>query len=234
MTVKPCSRGIPGNRVRAARGCGTAPPVARNRVTRLEINPEHPEPHRLRQAIARLEGGQPIIYPTDTLYGLGADLQQTSAVQKLYGLRRLDPKKPLSLICSSLEEVGRYAVFSNDAFRFMRRHLPGPYTLILKATREAPRMGQSKRRTVGVRIPDHPVAIELIRMLGRPMLSTSVEEEGDEVQDPAIYAERFQAFEVGLILDAGILEGRSSTVIDWSDEEPELLREGAGPTDLFE
>ena len=213
----------------------TAPPVARNRVTRLEINAEHPEPHRIRQAVARLEAGQPVIYPTDTLYGLGADVEQTSAVQKLYGLRRLDPKKPLSLICASLEEVGQYAVFSNDAFRFMRRHLPGPFTLILKATRKAPRMGQSKRRTVGVRIPDHPVAIELVRTLGRPILSTSVEEETDQVQDPAEYAERFQAHEVGLILDAGILEGRSSTVIDWSDETPELIREGAGASpELFD
>lgn len=204
--------------------------MARTRVTRLEINPEHPEPHRLRQAVARLEAGQPVIYPTDTLYGMGADVDQTAAVQKLYGLRRLDPKKPLSLVCASLEEVGQYAVFSNDAFRFMRRHLPGPFTLILKATRLAPRMGQSKRRTVGVRIPDHPVALELVRALGRPLLSTSVEEETDHMQDPAEYAERFQAHEVGLILDAGILEGRSSTVIDWSDETPELIREGAGET----
>lgn len=211
-----------------------APALARNRVTRLEISAAHPEPHRIRQAVARLEAGQPIIYPTDTLYGLGADLEKTAAVQKLYGLRRLDPKKPLSLICGSLEEVGQYAIFSNDAFRFMRRNLPGPFTLILKATRQAPRMGQSKRRTVGVRIPDHPVAMELVRALGRPLLSTSVEEETDRVQDPAEYAERFQAHEVGLILDAGILEGRSSTVIDWSDEVPELVREGAGAvSDLF-
>lgn len=218
---------------RPGAGVVTAPPVARNRVTRLEINAEHPEPHRIRQAVARLETGQPVIYPTDTLYGLGADVEKTAAVQKLYGLRRLDPKKPLSLVCSSLEEVGQYAVFSNDAFRFMRRHLPGPFTLILKATRRAPRMGQSKRRTVGVRIPDHPVALELVRALGRPLLSTSVEEETDRVQDPVEYAERFQAHDVGLILDAGILEGRSSTVIDWSDEEPELVRPGAGESDLF-
>jgi len=208
--------------------------VARQRVTRLEINAAHPEPHRIRQAVAHLQAGQPIIYPTDTLYGLAADLERTAAVQKLYSLRRLDPKKPLSLICSSLEEVGKYAVFSNDAFRFMRRHLPGPFTLILKATREAPRMGQSKRRTVGVRIPDHPVTQELVRALGRPMLSTSVEEETDRVQDPVEYAERFGAHEVALILDAGILEGRSSTIIDWSEPEPELVRRGAGETDLFD
>lgn len=200
----------------------------------MEIHPEHPEPHRVRQAVARLEAGQPIIYPTDTLYGFGADCRSTAAVQRLYGLRRLDPKKPLSMVCASIEEAGQYAVIPNDAFRFMRRHLPGPYTLILKATRNAPRMGQSKRRTVGIRIPDHAVAQALLEQLGRPLLSTSVEEEGDQVQDPREYAERFPPADLGLIVDAGILKGEGSTIVDWSEDDPVLVRAGAGPIDLFD
>jgi len=202
--------------------------MARHRIQRLEINSEHPEPHRIRQAIARLEAGQPVIYPTDTLYGLGADCSSSSAVQKLYGLRRLDPKKPLSLICSSVSQVADYASFGNGCFRFMKRNLPGPYTLILNATRNAPRMGQNKRRAVGVRIPNHPVTEALVDQLGRPLLSTSAMEETDEIHDPVDIARRYAGQDVGMLLDAGLIPSRASTIIDWTDETPVIVREGAG------
>ncbi|MGF1509452.1 MAG: L-threonylcarbamoyladenylate synthase [Myxococcota bacterium] len=205
--------------------------MARGRVQRLEINAEFPEPHKIRQAVARLEAGQAIIYPTDTLYGLAADMGSPTAVQRLYAMRRLDPKKPLSLVCGSLSGVSEFASFDNSCFRFMKRSLPGPYTFVLNATRNAPRMGQSKRRTVGIRIPDHPVSQALVRELGRPLLSTSVMEETDVVQDPVDIATLYAGRDVALLLDAGLLMGRSSTVIDWTDAEPIVLRHGAGSTD---
>ncbi|MEM1025585.1 MAG: L-threonylcarbamoyladenylate synthase [Myxococcota bacterium] len=205
--------------------------MARNRIQRLEINSDHPEPHRIRQAVARLEAGQPVIYPTDTLYGLGADCQSNAAVQKLYGMRRLDPKKPLSLICNSVSQAADYASFGNACFRFMKRSLPGPYTLILSATRNAPRMGQNKRRAVGIRIPDHPVTLAMVEQLGRPMLSTSAMEETDEIHDPIDIAQRYAGQDVGMLLDAGLIPSRASTIIDWTDETPVVLREGAGALD---
>jgi tRNA threonylcarbamoyl adenosine modification protein (Sua5/YciO/YrdC/YwlC family) len=197
-------------------------------VQRLEINPEHPEPYRIRQAVARLEAGQAIIYPTDTLYGLGADMRSSSAVQKLYTMRRLDPRKPLSLICGSLTAVSEFATFDNQCFRFMKRNLPGPYTFVLNATRNAPRMGQTKRRTVGIRVPDHPVTQAIVEQLGHPFLSTSVMEESDVAQDPVDIATLYAHHDVGLLLDAGLLPSRSSTVIDWTEATPQVIREGAG------
>src|SRR5687767_6769593 len=109
----------------------------------MEIHPEHPEPHRVQQAVSRLSDGKVIVYPTDTIYGIGADIAQKSAIDRIYTLRKLDDKKPLSIVCSSLSEASRYAVIDNDCYRLMKRTLPGPFTFILRATREAPRMGES-------------------------------------------------------------------------------------------
>ncbi|MEO1234810.1 MAG: L-threonylcarbamoyladenylate synthase [Myxococcota bacterium] len=203
--------------------------MASRRVQLLAINPEHPEPHRIRQAVARLESGRNLVYPTDTIYGLAAAVEHRAAVERLYRLRKLDRSKPLSLVCGSLSEVSRYAIVDNECFRAMKRVLPGPYTFILRATKEAPRLGQSKRRTVGIRVPAHPVAQALIGALGGPLLSTSgLGNPGAEVSDPLSLAEAYAGTEVDLVLDAGLLKGVPSTVVDWSGDEPVLIREGAG------
>ncbi|MEQ9496266.1 MAG: L-threonylcarbamoyladenylate synthase [Deltaproteobacteria bacterium] len=205
--------------------------MAKSRVTRVEVHPERPEPNRLKSAVALLDSGQVIIYPTDTVYGLGAALDERAAVERMYSMRRLDKKKPLSLICSSLSQVSQYAIVDDECHRFMRRVLPGPYTFILRATREAPRLGQSKRRTVGVRMPNHPVALALVEALGRPMLSTSAIPPGEDegtVSDPAELAQAFSAAGIGVVVDAGLVPVTSSSVIDWSDDAPVVIREGAG------
>ena len=202
--------------------------LARRHIPRLDVNPVHPEPRKIRQAAGLLESGRVVVYPTDTIYGLGADLSSRAAIDALYTLRKLDPEKPLSLICRSLSDVGRYAVIPDDCFHFMRRHLPGPYTLILKATPDAPRLGKSKRRTIGVRVPDNPVAHALVDALGRPIISTSAIFDDAASSDPIILAETLDPQLVGLVLDAGLLTGVPSTVIDWTGEAPELVREGAG------
>ncbi len=195
----------------------------------MEINPEHPEPHRIRQAVAKLESGQNVVYPTDTIYGLAAGVDHRAAVERLYRLRKLDRSKPLSLVCADLSEVSRYAVVDNDCFRVMKRVLPGPYTFILRATKAAPRLGQSKRKTVGIRIPAHPVAQALVQALGAPLLSTSgLGDPGADLSDPLSLAEAYAGTEVDLVLDAGILLGVPSTVVDWSGDGPEIVREGAG------
>lgn len=205
------------------------------RVPLLAVNPEHPEPHRIGQAVSRLVQGQVIGYPTDTVYGFGADIEHRQAIDKLYGLRKLDPKKPLSLVCADQSEVSRYAAVSDECFRFMKRVLPGPYTFVLRATRQAPRLGQNKRRAVGIRIPANPVARALVERLGRPIVSTSVPLEGEPYSDPVELAERYGGREVSLFLDGGLAPGDQSTVIDWSEDEPEVLRLGAGDiSDLIE
>lgn len=172
-----------------------------------------------------------MVYPTDTIYGLAVDLESRGGVDRLYSLRRLDPRKPLSVVCGSLSEASRYAVLDNDCYRFMRRVLPGPYTFVLRATREVPRTGDQRRRAVGIRIPAHPVALALVAELGRPLLSTSAildTEDGEgQVSDPVALAERY-GDGVALVLDAGILEGTPSSVVDWTEDAPRVLRVGAG------
>ncbi|MBX2813389.1 MAG: threonylcarbamoyl-AMP synthase [Myxococcales bacterium] len=208
--------------------------MARQRVQILEIHPEHPEPHRVRQAVARLESGQNVVYPTDTIYGLAAAMDRREAVERLYQLRQLDRTKPLSLVCADLSSVSRYAVIDNECFRVMKRVLPGPFTFILRATKEAPRLSQSKRRTIGIRVPAHPVAQALVEGLGQPLLSTSgLGDPGDKVSDPIRLAEAYIHTEVDLVLDAGLLKGIPSTVVDWSGAHPEILREGAGDIALL-
>jgi tRNA threonylcarbamoyl adenosine modification protein (Sua5/YciO/YrdC/YwlC family) len=202
--------------------------LARRHIPRLDVNPVHPEPRKIRQAAELLSSGRVVVYPTDTIYGLGADMASRPAIDRLYELRQLDPQKPLSLICRSLSDVGRYAIIPDDCYGFMRRHLPGPYTFVLKATPDAPRMGKSKRRAIGVRVPDSPVARALIDALGRPIISTSAIFDDQPTSDPIILSEMLDPQIVGLVLDAGLLVGVPSTVIDWTGEVPELVREGAG------
>ncbi len=194
----------------------------------LSISVEHPSPRLIGQAVGHLEAGRVIGYPTDTLYALAADLTSHSATEQLYSLRKLDAKKPLTLICSSLSQLAQYTFVSNGCFRFMKRVLPGPYTFILRATKDVPRLGQTKRKTVGVRIPDAPVATALVEALGRPLLSTSATDTG-EVSDPRQVIELYGGPTVPIVLDTGLLPGTPSTIIDWSEDEPEVIREGAGP-----
>jgi tRNA threonylcarbamoyl adenosine modification protein (Sua5/YciO/YrdC/YwlC family) len=208
--------------------------LANRRVQLLPIHPEHPEPHRIRQAVARLESGRNLVYPTDTIYGLAAAVDRRSAIEQLYRLRRLDRSKPLSLVCSDLSEVSRFAVMDNECFRTMKRVLPGPYTFILRATKDAPRLGQSKRRTVGIRVPAHPVARALVSALGSPLLSTSgLGDPGPELSDPVRLAEAYSGTDVDLVLDAGILRGVPSTIVDWSADGPVVVREGAGDVEAL-
>ena len=194
----------------------------------IEVSVEHPEPRKIRQAVDHIAAGRVVGYPTDTLYALAADPSNHAGTERLYGLRGLPVKKPLSLICGSLSQVSEYTLLSDDCFRFMKRVLPGPYTFILRASKAAPRLGDSKRKTVGVRIPQAPVALALVDELGRPLLSTSATDPG-EVSDPRHVVDMFGGREVPVVLDAGLLPGTPSTVIDWSDDEPEVIRAGAGP-----
>lgn len=208
--------------------------MARQRATLMAVHPEHPEPHRIQQAVNKLLDARVIVYPTDSIYGLGADIASRTAIDHIYQLRKLDWKKPLSLVCASLSEASRYAVIDNDCFRMMKRVLPGPYTFILRATREAPRTGEHRRRTVGIRLPSHPVARALVEALGRPLLSASaILDEPRAVSDPIDLADYYTSEGVALVLDAGQLVGTPSSIIDWTEGHPVVIRHGAGDVSDF-
>ncbi|MFO0727235.1 MAG: L-threonylcarbamoyladenylate synthase [Myxococcota bacterium] len=204
--------------------------MAKKRAPLLAISPLHPEPNRLRIAAEHLRNEEVVVYPTDTIYGLAVDIESRRGIEKLYALRKLDPKKPLSVVCASLSEASTYASINNECFRFMRRVLPGPFTFVLKATPRVPKTGDHKRRSVGIRIPESEIARALITSLGRPVLSTSaILDEGSpsSASDPVLLAEHYGDF-VAMVLDGGILEGTPSSVVDWTGDEPVVLREGAG------
>jgi tRNA threonylcarbamoyl adenosine modification protein (Sua5/YciO/YrdC/YwlC family) len=198
----------------------------------LEINPDHPEPRKVRRAVDALEAGDVIAYPTDTVYGLGCDLTNKKAVDRLYAIKRMDRSHQLAFICPDLGDIARYAIVENQAYRILKRFLPGPYCFILEATREVPKLVQSKRKTVGIRIPNHEVTRAIARELGRPIISTTAShDDGEPFVDPAEIDEAFHG--LALVLDAGGGEMVPTTVIDLTKRPPEIVREGAGSVDEF-
>jgi tRNA threonylcarbamoyl adenosine modification protein (Sua5/YciO/YrdC/YwlC family) len=198
----------------------------------LEINPLHPEPRKIARAVAALAAGEVIVYPTDTVYGIGCGLGHKRAVDRIYYLTGKDESQLLTLVCADLSHIAQYAVLENAQYRLLKRLLPGPYTFILPATREAPRMLLRKGKTIGIRVPQHPVAHALIAALETPIISTSASYRGEEpLNDPAEIVARFKGIE--LVLDAGYCGVISSTVVDLTGPEPVVVREGAGPTDAI-
>ena len=198
-----------------------------------KIDLEHPHKRLLQHAARILENGGLIVYPTDTIYGLGADLFNKGAMERIFKLKKTSRQKLLSFICPDLAAVADWAYVPTSAFRILRRVTPGPYTFVLRASKEVPRILLQKRATVGVRIPDSPVALGLARELGRPLLSTSVPQgEDDFCTEPLAIAETFR-HDIELVLDAGPLANQPSTIIDLSGAAPVLLRAGAGPSAPF-
>ncbi|MCK9521819.1 MAG: L-threonylcarbamoyladenylate synthase [Proteobacteria bacterium] len=200
----------------------------------LPVNPKHPEPRKIRQAIDVLKKGGVIAYPTGTVFGFGADLFNKKAVEKVYRIKNASPDKPFSFLCSDLSDIARYARVGDSAYRLMRRLVPGPYTFILEATKEVPRLCMSKRKSVGIRVPDHPVARAILEALGGPIISTSARRNDDDsdwnANDPEEIAARFK--QVDLVLDTGLGGVVPSTILAFGEGgEVEVLREGAGPID---
>jgi tRNA threonylcarbamoyl adenosine modification protein (Sua5/YciO/YrdC/YwlC family) len=198
----------------------------------LEINADHPEPRKVTRAVEALLEGEVIAYPTDTVYGLGCDLSNKKAVDKLYAIKGMERSHQLAFICPDLGDISRYAIVEKPEYRVLRHYLPGPYCFILAATREVPKMIQSKRRTIGIRVPKHEVIRAITRELGRPVISTTAQRPGQDPHvDPAEIDEDFHG--LGLVLDAGGGGMLPTTVIDLTKSPPEIIREGAGAVDGF-
>lgn len=198
----------------------------------LPINTDHPEPRKIRRAVDALEQGGVIAYPTDTVYGLGCDLMNKHAIDRLYSIKGMDRSHPLAFVCPDLSDIAKYAVVDNQVYRVLRRYLPGPYTFILDATREVPKLVQNKRKQVGIRVPASPTIHALVRELGRPIISSTAARPGqDPMVDPREIDEAWKG--LALVLDGGAGGLVPTSVIDLTRTPPEIVREGAGPTDEF-
>lgn len=199
----------------------------------VAINPDHPEPRKIQLAVEALKDGAVIGYPTDTVYGLGCDLTNKKAVDRLYQIKQMNAQHPLAFICPDLSEIAKYAAVDNQVYRLLRRLLPGPYCFILEATREVPRMLHLKRKTVGIRVPDNAVIRAITQGLGRPVVSTTAarRDDGSPHVDPDEIDEDFKG--LGLVVDAGGGGVVPTTVVDLTTQPPEVIREGLGPVDMF-
>jgi tRNA threonylcarbamoyl adenosine modification protein (Sua5/YciO/YrdC/YwlC family) len=198
-----------------------------------ELHPKTPQLRFIKKAVDVLKNGGVIIYPTDTVYGIGCDIFNPEALQRVRTIKNDPDIKLLSFICPSFKEISNYGKMSDQAFRVMKHLLPGPYTFILPAVKLVPKKLWSKRNTVGIRIPDHPVALQLVRELGNPIISTSATNRKGEVLFNPLEIKTIFNSQVDLMLAAGNLSGKPSSVIDLSDEEPVIVREGAGDISLF-
>jgi tRNA threonylcarbamoyl adenosine modification protein (Sua5/YciO/YrdC/YwlC family) len=199
----------------------------------LEINPEHPEPRKIKKVVEVLTHGGIIAYPTDTFYGIGCDLFNKEAIEKIYLLKRRPKQKPFSFICCDLKNISEYAQVTNYAYKSMKRLLPGPYTFIMEGSRLVPRIMLTKRRTVGIRVPDHEISLAIVRELGHPVISTSATDpEGHVLEGPREIKEKL-GYALDLIIDGGAIRGAPSSVISLIDDTPEILREGSGDVSVF-
>jgi tRNA threonylcarbamoyl adenosine modification protein (Sua5/YciO/YrdC/YwlC family) len=198
----------------------------------LEIMPDTPEPRKVRQAVELLEAGEVIAYPTDTVYGLGCDIMNRTAIDRLYAIKGMDKKHELAFICPDLADIAKYAVVEKQQYRVLRHYLPGPYCFILTATKEVPKLLQSRRKTVGIRIPGHEVIRAIARELGRPIISTTAQRAGEDPHvDPHEIDEAFKG--LAMVLDAGGGGMVPTTVVDLTTTPAEIIREGAGSTADF-
>jgi tRNA threonylcarbamoyl adenosine modification protein (Sua5/YciO/YrdC/YwlC family) len=198
----------------------------------LEINPVNPEPRKIRKAVDALASGEVIAYPTDTCYGLGCDLFNKKAVDKLYQIKGMDRSHMLSFVCQNIGDVAKYAVMHDRVYRTLKEFLPGPYCFILEATREVPRLVQTPRKTVGVRIPKHPVALALAAELGRPIISSTAARHG-EAPNPDPHELELEFRGLALVLDAGAGGTVPTTIVDLTGSVPVVVREGAGDASPF-
>jgi len=196
----------------------------------FQIHPDNPQARLIKQAVEIIRKGGVVVYPTDSAYALGCQIGDKSAIERVRRLRQLDKQHNFTLLCCDLSQMGLFAKIDTARFRLLKAHVPGPYTFILNATREVPRLlMHEKRRTIGLRVPSNPIVRALLEELGEPLMSVSLILPGDDepMTDPHEIRQRLEK-QVELIIDGGYGDLKASTVIDLSGEEPELIREGCG------
>ncbi len=199
----------------------------------LEVNSPTPSARAIDQAVAALQRGGIIAFPTDTGYALGCDLFNKKSIDRIHLIKNRDSKKPLSFICSDLKELSQFAVVSNKAYRDMRRMLPGPYTFVLPATKMVPKLLVSRRSSVGIRVPGHSVPLAIVQALRHPLIATSCAGPDGEPLLNAADIHKKLGKNLALILDGGPVASEPSTVIDFTTPEPIIVRKGKGDISSF-
>jgi len=199
----------------------------------ISIHSQNPQMRLIKKAVEVLQKGGLVIYPTDTVYGLGCALFNKKGIENIYDIKKHNRKQPLSFICADLKDISRYAKVSDFAYKTMKRLLPGPYTFILEASRLVPKIILPKRQTTGIRVPDNLICLSLVRELGQPIISSSVKNENEELMsDPNVIEEKFR-HRVGLVIDGGIMSPEPSSVISLIEDRVEVIRAGKGDVKAF-
>ena len=202
----------------------------------FRIHPENPDERKIREIVAILREGGIVIYPTDTVYGIGCDIFQPKAIEKIAKIKNIKPEKAnFAIICQDMSHLAEYAKISTPVFKVMKRALPGPFTFILPATSEVPRIFQNNRKTIGIRIPDHAIPRAIVKELGHPILTTSIVDEDDVLEystDPELIFEKFST-RVDAVIDGGYGQNVASTIVLCENDEFEVIRIGLGDFTLF-
>jgi len=199
----------------------------------ISINSENPQTRLIRKAVEILENGGIIIYPTDTAYGMGCDLFNKRALEKIYEIKHRSRKQPFSFVCANLKDISSYASVSNYAYKIMKRMLPGPYTFILGASRLVPKILLPKRKEVGIRIPDNKICLALVSEFDRPIISTTVITQQDGILTDPYDMETIFKHCVDLVIDGGIVGSELSSIINLIDDTPIVVRTGKGNVSSF-
>lgn len=203
----------------------------------IKIYPNNPNEKQLAEVVTCLRSGGIIIYPTDTVYGLGCDIYQAKAIEKLCRIRNINPDKAnLSFICADLSHLSDFVKpIDNAVFRVLKHALPGPFTFILNANNKVPKLLHSNKKTVGIRVPDNDIARSIVKLLGNPIVSTSIHDDDEVVEystDPELIYEKYKDL-VDMVIDGGYGELQASTVVDYTSDEPVIVRQGKGDFERY-
>jgi len=201
----------------------------------LRIYPENPNQDRIRKVVNVLEDGGIIIYPTDTVYAMGCDIKANKSIDKIARLKGMNPNNPdMSLIFHDMSQLSEYTVIrDNSVFKLLKRNLPGPFTFIVQANNQIPKLFKNKKKTVGIRIPDNNIVLELVRELGRPIITTSIHDPDEVIEyttDPELIYEKYHDF-AEIVINGGFGRNEASTIVDCTSEEPAIVRQGLGILD---
>ncbi|MDJ0816470.1 MAG: L-threonylcarbamoyladenylate synthase [Desulfobacterales bacterium] len=200
----------------------------------LKINQHNPQLRLIHKAVEIFKKGGIVVYPTDTFYGIGCDIMNKKAIEKIYQLKQRNKNIPFSFICSGLKNISHYAKVSNYAYKTMKRLLPGPYTFILEGSKLVPKIMLTKRKTAGIRVPDNPICLALVNELENPLLTTSATKPDGSIFHDASLIHDYFGKRVDAVIDGSIVPGRPSSVISLIDDVPEVIREGLGDVSIFE
>jgi tRNA threonylcarbamoyl adenosine modification protein (Sua5/YciO/YrdC/YwlC family) len=198
----------------------------------LRIYPENPNQNRIRKVVDVLEGGGIIIYPTDTVYAIGCDIKANKSIDKIARMKGLNPENPdMSLIFHDMSQLSEYTVIrDNSVFKLLKRNLPGPFTFIVQANKQIPKLFKNKKKTVGIRIPDNNIVLQLVKELGRPIITTSIHDTDEVIEyitDPELIYEKYREI-AEIVINGGYGRNEASTIVDCTSEEIKIIRQGLG------